>query len=272
MVKAVVAGAAGRMGRRIIHMIQQNEEITLTGAFEIPDHPAIGQDVGELVGLGTIGITLVADIGKAMKGADVLIDFTTPESTLDNIRFIADSGQALVIGTTGIAGEDEKDLQTLAQKIRCVRSPNMSVGVNVLFKIVNDLSIMLGKDCDMEVVEAHHRLKKDAPSGTAMHLAKILADSTERNLEANAVYGRKGFIGVRTNEEIGIQSIRAGDIVGEHTVIFAGTGERIEITHRAHSRDNFANGALRAALWVVTQSNGLYDMQDVLGLKEEKNV
>jgi len=143
----------------------------------------------------------------------------------------------------------------------------MSVGVNVLFKVVGDLSIILGKDYDMEVIEAHHRLKKDAPSGTAMHLAKILADSTERTLETDAVYERKGFIGVRTDDEIGIQSIRAGDIVGEHTVMFAGTGERIEITHRAHSRDNFAKGALLAATWVVKQPNGLYDMQDVLGLR-----
>jgi len=157
MIKAVVAGAAGRMGGRIIHMIQQSEEITLKGSFERPDHPAIGQDVGEIVGLGTIGINLVADISDAMKGADVLIDFTTPESTLHNIRFIAETGQAMVIGTTGITGEDEKNLQLLAQKIRCVRSPNMSVGVNVLFKVVQDLSIILGKDCDMEVVEAHHR-------------------------------------------------------------------------------------------------------------------
>ena len=271
MIKAVVAGAAGRMGGRIIHMIQQDKEITLTGSFERSDHPALGQDVGEVVGLGALGIPLAADISEAMNNADVLIDFTTPESTLHNIRFIADTGHAMVIGTTGITGEDEKNLLVLAQKIRCVRSPNMSVGVNVLFKVVKDLSTILGKDCDMEVVEAHHRLKKDAPSGTAMYLAQLLADSTERNLEQTAVYGRKGFIGVRTAEEIGIQSIRAGDIVGEHTVLFAGTGERIEITHRAHSRDNFAKGALRAALWVVTQPNGLYDMQDVLGLKERKN-
>ena len=272
MIKAVVAGAAGRMGGRIIHMIQQGEEIILTGSFERPDHPAIGQDVGEMVGLGKIGINLAGDISDAMKDADVLIDFTTPESTLDNIRFIAEAGKAMVIGTTGITGEDENELKVLAQKIRCVRSPNMSVGVNVLFKVVEGLSIILGKNWDMEVVEAHHRLKKDAPSGTAMHLAKILADSTERNLETNAVYERKGFIGVRTAEEIGIQSIRAGDIVGEHTVMFAGTGERIEITHRAHSRDNFAKGALLAATWVVKQPNGIYDMQDVLGLRERKNV
>jgi len=267
MIKVVVAGAAGRMGGKIIHMIQQSEEITLRGSFERPDHPAIGKDVGEVVGLGTMGIDLTADISDVMKDADVLIDFTTPESTLHNIRFIAETGQAMVIGTTGITGEDEKDLQLLAEKIRCVRAPNMSVGVNVLFKVVEDLSIILGKDWDMEIVEAHHRLKKDAPSGTAMHLAKILADSTERNLETDAVYGRKGFIGVRTEKEIGIQSIRAGDIVGEHTVMFAGTGERIEITHRAHSRDNFAKGVLLAATWVVKQPNGLYDMQDVLGLR-----
>jgi 4-hydroxy-tetrahydrodipicolinate reductase len=269
MVKAVVAGAAGRMGGRIISIIQQTEGVTLTGSFERPDHPAIGRDVGEMLGLGTIDITLAADISDAMKGADVLIDFTTPESTLQNIRFIADNGQAMVIGTTGITGEDEKKLLSLAQKIRCVRSPNMSVGVNVLFKVVEDLSKIYGRDSDMEVIEAHHRLKKDAPSGTAMHLAKILAESTERNLDTNAVYGRQGFIGIRKDEEIGIQSIRAGDIVGEHTVMFAGTGERIEITHKAHSRDNFAKGAVRAALWVVAQPNGLYDMQDVLGLREK---
>ncbi len=267
MIKAVVAGAAGRMGGRIIQMIQKSEEIKLSGVFEKPDHPEIGKDVGEIVGLGKLDVELKGDISEVMKDADVLIDFTTPESTLHNIRFIAKAGHAMVIGTTGITGEKEKELKHLAQKIRCVMSPNMSVGVNVLFKTVRDLSKILSKDYDIEVVETHHRLKKDAPSGTAMNLAKILADSTGRNLEKDAVYERKGFIGVRKDEEIGIQSIRAGDIVGEHTVIFAGTGERIEITHRAHSRDNFARGALLAATWVVKQSNGLYDMQDVLGLR-----
>jgi 4-hydroxy-tetrahydrodipicolinate reductase len=271
MIKAVVAGVAGRMGGRIIQMIQKSEEVTLMGAFEKPGHPEIGKDVGEIVGLGKLGIQIKGNISEAIKDADVLIDFTTPESTLNNIKFIADSGQAMVIGTTGITGEKEKELKLLAQKIRCVMSPNMSVGINVLFKTVGDLSKIFSKDYDIEIVETHHRLKKDAPSGTAMNLAKILADSTGRNLETDAVYERKGFIGVRTDKEIGIQSLRAGDIVGEHTVIFAGTGERIEITHRAHSRDNFARGALLAATWVVKQSNGLYTMQDVLGLKEKKN-
>ncbi len=271
MVSAVVAGAAGRMGGRIIQLIQKNEDIKLWGAFEKPGHPAIGKDVGEVVGLGKIDIDLRRDISEVMKDADVLIDFTTPESTLSNIRFIAKTGQATVIGTTGIAGEKEKEVYLLAQRIRCVMSPNMSVGVNVLFKVVEDVSRVLGNDYDMEVVESHHRLKKDAPSGTAMHLAKILADSTGRNLDTDAVYERRGYIGVRRDEEIGIQSIRAGDIVGEHTVIFAGTGERIEIVHRAHSRDNFARGALLASTWVVRQPVGLYDVQDVLGLKERKN-
>ena len=271
MINAVVAGAAGRMGGRIIHMIQKSEEVTLIGAFEKSGHPAIGKDVGEVVGLGKLGIQIKGDISEAVKDADLLIDFTTPESTLNNIRFIAGSGQAMVIGTTGITSEKQKELNLLAQRIRCVMSPNMSVGVNVLFKVVGNLSRILSNDYDMEIVETHHRLKKDAPSGTAMNLAKILADSTGRNLETDAVYERRGFIGVRTDKEIGIQSIRAGDIVGEHTVIFAGIGERIEITHRAHSRDNFAKGALLAATWVVKQSNGLYDMQDVLGLKERKD-
>jgi 4-hydroxy-tetrahydrodipicolinate reductase len=272
MVKAVVAGAAGRMGGRIVHSMQGSEEFKLWGAFEKQGHPAIGQDVGDVVGLGKLGIILKGSIGEVMEGADVLIDFTSPESTLANIRFVAGTAQAMVIGTTGITGEDEKELINLAQGIRCVKSPNMSVGINVLFKVIEHVSRTLGPNYDMEVVEAHHRLKKDAPSGTAMNLARILADTTGRNLETDAVYGRRGFIGVRSAEEIGIQSIRGGDIIGEHTVLFAGPGERIEITHRAHSRDNFARGALLAASWVVGQPNGLYDMQDVLGLREKTDV
>jgi 4-hydroxy-tetrahydrodipicolinate reductase len=271
MVTAVVAGASGRMGGRIVQMIQKSREIKLLGVFEKPGHPAIGKDVGEVVGLGKIGMELKGNISEAMEDADVLIDFTTPESTLNNIRFIARTGQAMVIGTTGITGERGKQVNLLAQTIRCVMSPNMSVGVNVLFKIVEDMAMILGKDYDMEIVEAHHRLKKDAPSGTAMHLAKILADSTGRDLDTDAVYERKGYIGLRKEEEIGVQSIRAGDIVGEHTVIFGGIGERIEIIHRAHNRDNFARGALLASTWIVRQPNGLYDMLDVLGLKERKN-
>jgi len=272
MIHIAVAGAAGRMGGRIIQMIQKSEGFTLSGAFERPDHPFIGRDVGSITGIGESGIQLKKDISEAVEGADVLIDFTTPECTLHDMRFIAKTGQAMVIGTTGITGQNREELQGLAKSIRCVISPNMSIGVNVLFKVVGDLSRILREGYDMEILEAHHRLKKDAPSGTALHLADILATATGRNLDVDAVYERKGFIGERRDAEIGIQAIRAGDIVGEHTVIFAGVGERIEVTHRAHSRDNFAKGALLAAAWVITQPNGLYDMQDVLGLRDTSNV
>ena len=272
MINTVVAGAAGRMGGRIIQMIEKSREIKLSGAFERPDHPSIGKDVGQIVGLANMDVALKGDIKEAMEGADVLIDFTAPESTLKNFTFVSNTGQAIVIGTTGITSEINNELNRLAEKIRCVIAPNMSVGVNVMFKVVSDLSKILNRGYDMEVIEYHHRLKKDAPSGTAMHLAKILADTTGRNPDTDLVYKRKGFVGVRRDEEIGIQSIRAGDIVGEHTTIFAGVGERIEITHRAHSRDNFARGALLAATWIMEQPNGIYDMQDVLGLKENTNV
>jgi 4-hydroxy-tetrahydrodipicolinate reductase len=228
--------------------------------------------VGGITGSGEPGIELKKDIYEALEGAEVLIDFTTPECTLHNIGVIAKTGQAMVAGTTGITGQQMKELQALATSIRCVMSPNMSVGVNVLFKVVGDLSRILREGYDMEILEAHHRLKKDAPSGTALHLATILANATGRNLDADAVYERKGFIGERRDAEIGIQAIRAGDIVGEHTVMFAGVGERIEVTHRAHSRDNFAKGALLAAAWLITQPNGLYDMQDVLGLRGSRDV
>ncbi len=268
MTNIAVAGAAGRMGSRIVRLIKDSEEIRLSGGFERSDHPNIGRDLGDLLGLGKAGIELKGSIDQAITDADVLIDFSTPDSTLGNIRKMAEMGKAMVIGTTGISGEKENELKHLAQKIPCVISPNMSLGVNILFKIARDISKILGKDYDMEVLESHHRLKKDSPSGTAIQLARVLAESTNTSIEKDAVYGRKGFTGIRKHGEIGIHSIRAGDIVGEHTVIFAGTGERIEITHRAHTRDNFARGAIMAAAWVVKQPRGIYDMQDVLGLKE----
>jgi len=272
MIHVAVAGAAGRMGGRIIQMIQKSEGFELSGSFERPDHPLIGRDVGGIAGSGELGIEIKSGIKEAVKGADVLIDFTTPECTLNNIGVLSQTGQAMVIGTTGITDQKKEELQGLARSIRCVISPNMSVGVNVLFKVVGDLGRILKEGYDMEILESHHKLKKDAPSGTALQLAAILAGATGRNLDTEAVYERKGFIGERRDTEIGIQALRAGDIVGEHTVLFAGVGERIEVTHRAHSRDNFAKGALLAAAWVVNQPNGLYDMQDVLGLRESGNV
>ena len=267
MIKAIVAGAAGRMGKRIIHMIHQNPEIELTGAFERPDHPLISEDAGQSAGLGELGVRIAGSLEEVIDQGEVLIDFTTPEATLNNIRMVSSRGLAIVIGTTGIKGDMQKEVEDLSTGIRCVLAPNMSVGVNVMFKIAEQMARILGKDYDMEILEVHHRLKKDAPSGTAMRLAQILAKAVGRDIEKVGVYERKGIIGQRTDEEIGIQTWRAGDITGEHTVMFGGIGERLELIHRAHNRDNFARGAVRAALWVMKQPDGLYDMQDVLGLK-----
>jgi len=267
MVNAIVAGAAGRMGKRIIHMIQQTPGITLTGAFEHSDHPAVHKDAGEEAGAGNMGVAIAPSLKEVVDRGDVLIDFTAPEATIENLHAAVFNGLAMVIGTTGLQGERLEQVRALAKGIRCVMAPNMSVGVNVMFKMARAMAKLLGNDFDMEVLEVHHRLKKDAPSGTAMHLARILADAVGRDLEQVGVYERRGQVGARTNEEIGIQTWRGGDIAGEHTVMFAGIGERLELIHRAHNRDNFARGAIKAALWVVKQPNGLYDMQDVLGLK-----
>jgi len=267
MTNAIVAGAAGRMGERIVRMIHQSRDLTLTAAFEHPDHPNVNQDVGQVVGLGDVGIKIAGSLKDVLDLGEVLIDFTAPQATLENIRMASSHGLSMVIGTTGITGDMLKEVTELAKKIRCVMAPNMSVGVNVMFRIAGEMAGILGNDYDLEILEVHHRLKKDAPSGTAMRLARILAESVNRDLEKVAVYERKGMIGERTDEEIGIQTWRAGDITGEHTVMFGGTGERLELIHRAHNRDNFARGALRAATWVVNQPTGLYDMQDVLGLR-----
>jgi 4-hydroxy-tetrahydrodipicolinate reductase len=267
MVRAIVAGAAGRMGGRIIHGICQSKEIALAAAFERPDHPSIGQDAGQMAGLGNLGIKIASSLEEVINAGEVLIDFTSPEATLKNTRAASSRCLAMVIGTTGISGNTLEEITALSKTMRCVMSPNMSVGVNVMFRIAADMARYLGQDYDVEILEVHHRLKKDAPSGTAMKLAQILALSRGRNLDEVAVYERKGMIGERTDKEIGIQTWRAGDITGEHTILFGGIGERLELIHRAHNRDNFARGAVKAAEWIVKQPAGLYDMQDVLGLR-----
>ncbi|MDP2167836.1 MAG: 4-hydroxy-tetrahydrodipicolinate reductase [Thermodesulfovibrionales bacterium] len=267
MVKIAVAGAAGRMGSRITALSREYEGLKLSGAFEKNGHKDIGKDVGLVVGMGQAGIELKDGIEAASGDASVIIDFTSAASTLQNIKFAAEKGKAMVIGTTGLSKEDMAEIQSLSKKIPCVVASNMSLGVNLLLKVLKDVARVLGDDYDVEIVEAHHRLKKDAPSGTALKMAEAIADALGRNLDETAVYARKGIIGERAKKEIGIQTVRAGDIVGEHTVLFGGLGERIEITHRASSRDTFARGALRAALWVEGKPAGFYDMQDVLGLK-----
>ncbi len=267
MIKGIVAGAAGRMGGRIIRMLHENADVALAAAFEHPGSPSVNKDVGQVVGLGEMGLKVAASLEEVVDQGDVVIDFTAPQATVENIRVAASKGVAMVIGTTGITGAMLDEVKALGQKIRCVMAPNMSVGVNVMFKIAGDMAKILGRDYDMEILEVHHRLKKDAPSGTAMRLAQILAESVDRDIEEVGVYERKGMIGERTDEEIGLQTWRAGDITGEHTIMFGGIGERLELIHRAHNRDNFARGAIRAATWVVSMPPGLYDMQDVLGLK-----
>ncbi len=268
MISVIVCGAGGRMGGRIISLLSQTDGARLVGAVERPDHPVVGKDIGETLGLGSLGVQVVDDLSKALDAGDVVIDFTHIDSALRHIEMVMNASKAIVVGTTGFDVSHMEKVKGWAKNGRCLIAPNMSVGVNLLFKLAYEVAKTLGDDYDVEILEAHHNQKKDAPSGTAMKLGEQVASALGRDLSKVGVYGRKGMVGVRTKEEIGMQVIRGGDIVGEHTVFFIGTGERIELTHRAMSRDNFARGAIRAAMWIVDQPNGLYDMQDVLGLKE----
>lgn len=267
MLNIIVSGATGRMGSRIIALSKEYQDIKLVGALERNGHNNIGQDIGEIIGLGKLGVKLSKDVNDIKEKADVLIEFTNPEASIEHLKSAVQKGISMVIGTTGFSKEQTEDIRAYSTKTPCVLAPNMSVGVNLLLKVLEDIARVLGDDYDVEIIEAHHRLKKDAPSGTAMKMAQVIASVLNRRLEDTAVYVRKGLIGERTKKEIGIQTVRAGDIVGEHTVLFGGLGERIEITHKASSRDTFARGALKAALWVSKQKPALYDMQDVLGLR-----
>lgn len=267
MTKVIVAGAGGRMGQRISNMVIQRPELELAAAFEQEGSPAIGKDVGALCGQGEIGVTIAAGLESVIDQGDVIIDFTYYAATMDFARIAARHNTAMVIGTTGLTAEHLKELGELADNnFPCVQSPNMAVGVNALFKLVEKAATILGDAYDVEIVEAHHRHKKDAPSGTALKLGEVAAKALNRDLQEVGVMERNGIIGERTDKEIGIQTIRGGDIVGEHTVYFAGAGERVEITHRATNRDNFAWGASLAAAWITDKKNGLYTMFDVLDL------
>jgi len=268
MTKVLIAGAAGRMGRRIACMVNEHPDLEIAGGFERPDNPAVGRDIGEVAGFGACGVRVAGSLDEIIDRGEVIIDFTFHEATMRMARTAAAGKTAMVIGTTGLSAENLAELKELSAAFPCVQAPNMAVGVNVLFKVAAKVASVLGDDYDIEIVEAHHRMKKDAPSGTALKLGEVVAEAVNRKLDEVGVYARHGIIGERTDKEIGIQTIRAGDIVGEHTVYFAGSGERIEITHRAHSRDNFARGAAVAAAWVVKQPNGMYTMFDVLGLRD----
>jgi 4-hydroxy-tetrahydrodipicolinate reductase len=268
MKRVIIAGAAGRMGQRVANMISAHPELVYGAAFEAPGNLAIGRDAGEVAGLGHIGVTIAEGLERVIELGDVIIDFTFHKATMEFARLAARNGTAMVIGTTGLTADELAELKELAKKFPCVQAPNMSVCVNVLFKLVKKTAAILGDDFDIEIIEAHHNKKKDAPSGTAIKLGEMAAAGVGRDLADVGVFARQGIIGERGKKEIGIQTIRAADIVGEHTVYFAGPGERIELTHRAHNRDHFAKGAATAAAWVVGRECGLYSMFDVLGLQD----
>lgn len=261
-----ITGAAGRMGRTLIEAISMAEGMTLAAAIEQPTSTLLGADSGELTGQGRNGVPVVGSLADVLDGIDVLIDFSVPAATLANLALCAERGVAMVIGTTGFTPEQQVAIENAANRTPICKSSNFSTGVNLCFKLLDMAARVLGDDVDIEVYEAHHRHKIDAPSGTALSMGKVVADALGRDLDKVAVYGRGGQTGARPRNTIGFATVRAGDIVGDHTVIFAADGERVEITHKASSRMSFARGAVRAAGWLSGQAPGLYDMQDVLGL------
>ena len=263
--RIAVTGAAGRMGRTLIELIQQADDLTLGAALERADSPAIGADAGELAGAGGLDVTVTSELPKVLDRFDLLIDFSVPEATVALLPILTDAGKKLVVGTTGFDAAGQVLIEKAAQRIAVLKAPNMSVGVNVVFKLIDVAARALGDEVDVEVIEAHHRHKIDAPSGTAVRMGEILAEALDRSLAQDAVYTRQGTTGEREKRSIGFATVRGGDIVGDHTVLYAGTGERIEITHRAQSRANFAQGALRASRFLRDKPHGLFDMQDVLG-------
>lgn len=264
--KLAVAGASGRMGRALIDAVLRDGELALAAALEVKGNPHVGKDAGELAG-SPCGVKVTDDVARAIAGCDVLVDFTRPEGTMSHVGACRARGVRLVIGTTGFSDAQKKDIAAASREIAIALSPNFSVGVNVAFRLLEIAAKALGKGYDVEIVEAHHRHKVDAPSGTALRMGEVVAQVLGRDLKASAIYGREGVTGERKDETIGFATVRGGDLVGEHTVMFIGGGERLEIAHRASSRANFANGALRAARFLMGRPSGLYDMADVLGLK-----
>lgn len=267
MIRVAISGASGRMGLTLIKAVSQTPEAELTVAVDRADSPAIGKDAGELAALGALGVKISADLAKAAGQFDVLIDFTRPEASLDYLEVCRKNGKKMVIGTTGFTDAEKVKIAEAAKSIAIMMAPNMSVGVNLSLKLLEMAAKVMGDYTDIEVIEAHHRHKVDAPSGTALRMGEVVAKALGRDLKEYAVYGREGITGERDRKTIGFSTIRAGDTVGEHTVMFADEGERVEITHKASSRMTFANGAVRAAVWLKDKDKGLFDMQDVLGLK-----
>ncbi|MEG9475611.1 4-hydroxy-tetrahydrodipicolinate reductase [Mannheimia indoligenes] len=261
-----IVGAGGRMGRNLITAVQNAEGVELGAAFERKGSSLVGADAGELVGIGSLGVVVSDDVAKNADKFDLLIDFTRPEGTLEHIAICVENNKKIVIGTTGFDDAGKAAIQAAAEKIGIVFASNYSVGVNLVFKLLEKAAKVMGDYCDIEVIEAHHRHKVDAPSGTALSMGEHIAKTLGRDLKTHGVFERNGITGERKRDEIGFATIRAGDVIGEHSVWFADEGERVEIAHKASSRMTFANGAVRAAKWLNTKQNGLFDMTDVLDL------
>jgi 4-hydroxy-tetrahydrodipicolinate reductase len=268
MTRIAITGAAGRMGRALIEATHLTEGLQLCAALERPGSSVIGADAGELAGVGSLGVSIAEDLASVTSDFDVLIDFTRPQVSSHNLAVCREAGKRMVIGTTGFSDEEKRQIQAAAAHIGVVFAPNMSVGVNLCLKLLDLAARVMGDYTDIEIIEAHHRHKVDAPSGTALRMGEVVAAALGRDLKQCAVYGREGQTGERDRKTIGFETIRAGDIVGEHTVMFADIGERVEITHKASSRMTFAKGAVRAAAWLMQHERGLFDMQDVLGLRD----
>lgn len=268
MTNIAVIGAAGRMGRTLIETILANPNAKLTAAIEQPGLSVIGADAGEVAGVGNLGVPISDSLEAVLEDFDVLIDFTVAAATEVHIGLCANAAKKLVIGTTGLSQQQNALIEAAGEKVAIIYAPNYSIGVNATFKLLDVAARIFGDSVDIEITEAHHRHKVDAPSGTALKMGEVIASALGRDLNDVAIYGREGQTGARDRQTIGFSTIRGGDIIGEHQVMFAGQGERLEITHRAQSRANFAEGAVRAAVWVAAQNQGVFDMQDVLGLKE----
>ncbi len=266
MLRLGINGAGGRMGKTLVRACMEDDQVCLGGAFEAPSADSIGSDAGEIAGTGRTGVIIRDDPQACHADFEILVDFTVPECTMQSLEICREHGKSMVIGTTGLDARQKLRLQEAARDISIVFAPNMSTGVNLCLQLLQVAARILGDEYDVEIIEAHHRHKVDAPSGTALRMGEVVAESLGRDLDECAVYGRHGHTGKRDTRTIGFETIRAGDIVGEHTVMFSGVGERVEITHRASSRMSFARGAMRAAAWLASQDPGLYDMQDVLGI------
>ena len=264
MIRVVIIGVCGRMGRCITRCITQQTDMRLAGAIQYPSHPHIGSDAGVVAGIGAIGVAIADELDDVLEDADVVIEFSKPKATLGYLRQIVDRDKAIVIGTTGFIDDELATLKELASQTRCVMAPNMSLGVNVMIQALDLIAKALGDDYNIEVIEAHHNHKADSPSGTAFRLTETVTTALGRDLDEVGIYGRHGIVGVRPKKQIGVHAVRGGDIAGDHTVLFATEGEQLSVIHRAHSPEAFAKGAIRAARWVVDAPKGLHDVSEVL--------